>query len=209
MNRFLKVLVDWVIIVLIFAGTILSPLLEKYLGLHALVEKSDYLIKISIWVVFAAVLLGLLIYLFLREGAGVLRSSSLFWLLAICLAVCVMLSQAVRAWDRLHFVAFWVLSFFLFRALRNHTKSKIIYFLTLAIVAFFAVIDEFNEALVFGRNFSTLDLSLNLLSATFYITVIALVIRPKLDPIMVRVRHQVDELGMAERFLKSFHKRKR
>ncbi|MBU1726384.1 MAG: VanZ family protein [Candidatus Omnitrophica bacterium] len=208
MNKHLKMAVDWAIIILLFAGTLLSPLLEKYLGLYPLVNSLDSLIKISIWVAFGGVFLGLLTYLFLREGAGVFKSSSLFWLLIIFITVCAVLSQVARAWDRLHFAAFWFLCLFLFRALRNHTNSQMLYFWSLAIIVVFALMDEFNEALVFGREFSVQDLSLNLLSATFYIIVIALVIRPKLDPVAIGIHRQVDELSKKQEFLKSFYRRK-
>lgn len=133
-----------------------------------------------LYVVFAALLVGLAFAVrVVRRAPGSTPSSSWWWLAGVACAF------AGGAWhlranpeEAMHFVQYGVLSLLLFRAFREHMADSGLYVACFFAGAFLGVLDEFIQWLVPRRFFDFRDMFINISAVTLVQLALARGVRP-------------------------------
>lgn len=148
-----------------------------------------------------AAFLYLLIRLIMRgKGAPAI---SYAWLLFFSVVIAVFLAGVGMTKDRLHFAGYGMLSVLLYRTLRHNICSERIYMYSGLITLFFSVTGEMLQATMLGVDtFEISDTALDLLGIMVAQSVIALVIRPRLEAIDIKVHRYTNRIGQIQDFLK-------
>ncbi|MEA3490021.1 MAG: VanZ family protein [Candidatus Omnitrophota bacterium] len=197
-----KIIVDWTIASVFFALVLLTLFLPGRLKLYSIAHDADFVIKVLMWVLFGSTFMILLIYLFLKRKKGRAEISAYIWFIGIFLTCFLVLSMVEKAWDRLHFLEYGILSLLLFRALRHSITTQMLYFWVSVVIFFCAFLDETLQLFVMNRSFELRDLGLDCLSGLAGGLIIALVVRPELRTASFKLRKYANELKKGERFVK-------
>lgn len=130
-----------------------------------------------------AVILVIVGILILRYVILVRRDTSP--LTYICLVVIALLyAYGIRtiklASEKMHFIEYGLLSYFVFRALRNDIKKRSIYLWTSLIVFLIGFMDEVTQWILPNRFYDTRDVVMNCVAGLLGLAVIAFVVKARI-----------------------------
>ncbi|OGX15055.1 MAG: hypothetical protein A2166_06460 [Omnitrophica WOR_2 bacterium RBG_13_41_10] len=194
-----KIIFDWVFVVSVYLFTLsVIPLSDKLL-FYRNSPTSGSILNAVITLLLGSVFLGILIYLIKQNRKAGL--SAYIWLTIFFIISAYFLIKVRNPSDRLHFLGYGILSLLLYRALRHNIGTKILYLWTSIFIMLFAVLDETLQ--IFGagdRSFEIKDIFVDWLSSLIGQLVVALVIRPKLEAIQIKIRRYAKDTERSRAF---------
>jgi hypothetical protein len=193
-----KIILDWSIAVAVYILTLLIIPISDKLFSHLNANTVNPLLNFIINAVIAVVFVGIPIFLVLKGRPAI---SSFVWLAVIFIISAYFLAKVEFTKDRLHFLGYGILSLFIYRALRHNVGTKMLYAWNCLIIMLFAI---FDEALQFsgsgGRYFELKDIGTDWLSGLVGQFLIALVIKPKLEAVGIKIRRYTKDLQRTQDF---------
>lgn len=201
MNQKHKIIIDWAIVLsLYFLVLLIIPFSHKFLP-NLGEDTVNIILNRIIDVLIAVVFIGLLSYLIIKKKSSSLRSY--IWFFIFFIITTYFLDKVGITKERLHFLGYGILSLFLYRALRHNIATQLLYLWSSLIVMLFAFFDEvFQMSGLGGRGFELKDIGIDWLSALLGQLLIALVVRPKLETVNIKLRHYMHNLERARIFTK-------
>ena len=182
-----KIALDWIAAISIYSLVLLIiPISNLFLG-HLNEEAAAAILNTIINILISLVFLVLFVYL-IKKGDKA-RAASYIWLITLFIITVFFLMRVQAASDRLHFLGYGILSLFLYRALRHNIGTQMLYVWSIFLIITFAVLDEFLQISgLGGRSFEFKDILIDSLSSLVGQCIIALVIRPKLETVDIKIR---------------------
>jgi VanZ family protein len=199
-----KKIFDWAVVVslafLMLPSNAALNLFFSFLG-----EDTVYVsINLAIDILVTAIFLSLLFFL-INNRLRVKFSAYIFLAFFFLISV-YFLSRVQISRDRLHFLSYGILSLLLFRALRHSIATQMLYVWSLLVLFLFAVFDEVGQIFVAGRTFTLRDILIDCFSGLTGQLLIALVVRPDLQTVHIRLRRSLQGLKDLTRY-QEFHKK--
>ena len=194
-----RIIFDWIVVLTIYCLVLLIiPISDKLFG-HLNVNSVDVVLNLIINVLISAVFISLLVYLI--KGGSKTQTSSYVWLLIFLIIITYFLMKVEIVGDRLHLMGYGILSLFLYRALRHNIGTEMLYIWSAISIMLFAILDEalqiFNLG---GRSFEFKDIGIDWLGGLVGQTIIAMVIRPKLETVDIKIRRYIKGLRKIQAF---------
>ncbi|MBU2540764.1 MAG: VanZ family protein [Candidatus Omnitrophica bacterium] len=188
-----RIILDWTIAISVYSLLLLIIPFSNKLLVSLNADTVDVILNMIINLLIAAVFICLLIYLIARGKES--AASSYIWLGVFFIVSMFFLMNVKVTTDRLHFLGYGILSLFVYRALRHNIGTQILYGWSSLFIMFFAVLDEMLQISgLGGRGFEIKDVGIDWLSGLTGQFLIALVVRPKLEAVNIKIRRYVEEL---------------
>jgi lysylphosphatidylglycerol synthetase-like protein (DUF2156 family) len=188
-----RIILDWVIAITIYTLTLLVIPISNKLFTQLNVTPAAPFLNSIINAVITAVFIGLLIFLILEGSKSTL--SSYIWLVILFIISIYFLMRVGFTKDRLHFLGYGILSLFLYRAIRHNIIWSCL------IIMFFAILDETLQLFgLGGRTFEIKDIGIDWLSGLVGQFIVALVIKPKLETVDIKIRGYIKNLKKIQIF---------
>lgn len=194
---------DWAITITVYVLVLLViPITDRLIPNMDTKEISiilDWIINMSIIAIFVC----LFIYL-LKKGKQT-EGTSYVWLVFFFIISLYSLAHIESTKDRLHLLGYGMLSVLLYLALRHHIATYMLYAWSAFLIIIFAILDESLQQFgVGGRGFEFKDIVTDSLSGAGGQLLIALVVRPKLEKIDIKMYRYMKALKRQNDFQK-FH----
>jgi len=188
-----RVILDWAIAISIYLCVLLIIPVSTKVFSNLSQDTIDFRLNVLINILVGLVFTCLLIFLVTKGSRG--SVFSYLWLLVFLIISIYFLMRVEITRDRLHFLGYAILSLFLYRALRHNIGTQALYIWSGILIMLFAVFDEVLQlSRLGGRTFEFKDIGIDWLSGLVGQCVIAMVIRPKLEAIEIKVRGYTNEL---------------
>ncbi|MDD2689268.1 MAG: VanZ family protein [Candidatus Omnitrophica bacterium] len=197
-----RLILDWVITIIVYLLVLfIIPISDKLipnLDDNAIEVILNWIINISI----AAIFICLLIHL-LRQGKQT-EITSYVWLVFFFIISVYFLTHVGSTKDRLHFLGYGMLSLLLYMALRHNIATYMLYAWCTFLIIPFAILDESLQQFgVGGRGFEVKDIIIDSLSGASGQLLIALVVRPKLEKVNIKMHRYMNALKRQNDFQNS------
>ncbi len=194
-----RLILDWIVTVTVYLLVLLIiPISDKFIP-NLNENTIDVALNLIINVLIIAIFACLLIYLLKRgKQAGI---SSYIWLAVFFIISIYFLAQVEFTKDRLHFLGYGLLSLLLYLALRHNIGTQMLYVWSTFIIILFAILDEALQLFeVGGRSFEIKDIVIDSLSGLSGQLLIALVVKPKLERINIKIHRYTKALKKQKDF---------
>ncbi|MFH1201702.1 MAG: VanZ family protein [Candidatus Omnitrophota bacterium] len=194
-----RIILDWAVVLIEYSLILLIiPISDKLLlGLNQ--NSVNALLNLIINIIIGLVYISLLAYLIKRGKASTVGSYA--WLAFFFIISVYFLMKVQITTDRFHFLGYGILTLFLYRALRHNIGTKMLYVWSAIFVMIFAILDESLQLIgLGGRAFELKDIGTDWLSSLIGQGIIALVVRPQLETIDIKIRSYTKALKKAKVF---------
>ena len=198
-----KILLDCTSAAIVYLVVLLIMPLSSILFPHLEEGTVDVFLNAAITILIGTAFLGLFIYLIAKGKAA--RPSSSIWLFIFFIITIFFLMEVDITKNRLHFLGYGILCVFLFRALRHTIGTQMLYLYSSLFTMLFAIIDEALQLSGWGgRSFELKDIGIDWLSTLVTLSLIALVIRPKLEAVDIRLRRYAAQSDRIDKFVEEY-----